>query len=86
MELHFKKSFLKLYKKLSPQEQLKVDQTLVEFQIDPHHANLRNHGLKGAMKGQRAISSGFELRIIYREEGGHAVVYLIKTGAHNQVY
>jgi addiction module RelE/StbE family toxin len=86
MELQFKKSFAKSYQKLSSQEQLKVDQALVGFQEDPHQPHLRNHALKGTMKGQRAISAGFDLRIIYREEGEHAVVHLIKTGTHNQVY
>ncbi len=86
MELHFKKSFTKSYQKLSSQEQIRVDQALVEFQKNPHQTDLRNHTLKGTLKGQRAISAGFDLRIIYREEQEHAVVHLIKTGTHNQVY
>ena len=86
MELHFKKSFTKAYLKLSAQEQTKVYEALADFQQDPHQAHLRNHALKGTLNGQRAISAGHDLRVIYREEDDHAVVYLLKTGTHNQVY
>lgn len=86
MELHFKKGFTKSYSKLSAQEQLKVDEALVDFQENVDQPHLRNHALKGKMKGQRAFSAGHDLRVIYREEGDHAIVYLLKTGTHNQVY
>jgi addiction module RelE/StbE family toxin len=86
MELHFKKGFVKSYQKLSLQEQKKVDQSLSEFQEDPHQLHLRNHALKGKLQGQRAFSAGFDLRVLYREEDDHAAVYLLKTGSHNQVY
>jgi len=77
---------MKSYQKLSLQEKQKVDQSLSEFQEDPHQPHLRNHALKGSMKSQRAFSAGFDLRIIYREEDDHTVVHLLKTGSHNQVY
>ena len=86
MELRFKKSFTKSYLKLSEQEQGKVDEAISDFQKDAHQDHLRNHPLKGSMKGQRAFSAGHDLRVIYREEDDHAVVYLLKTGSHNQVY
>ena len=86
MDLHFKKSFTKSYLKLSAQEQRKVDEALADFQEDRQQAHLRDHALKGTMKGQRAFSAAHDLRVIYREEDNHAVVYLLKTGTHNQVY
>ena len=86
MDIRFKKGFTKSYKKLSQQEQGKVDAALEVFREDPFEPILRNHELKGNLKGKRAISAGFDLRIIYSEEGDHAVVYLLKTGTHNQVY
>lgn len=86
MEIHFKRSFTKSYEKLSAREQQKVDYAVFLFQQTPFQEELKNHALKGSMEGQRAFSAGFDLRIIYREEGDHAVVYLIKTGSHNQVY
>jgi addiction module RelE/StbE family toxin len=86
MELHFKKSFTKSYLKLTAHEQDKVDEAISDFQEDAHQDHLRNHALKGILKGQRAFSAGFDLRVIYREEDDHAVVYQLKTGSHNQVY
>jgi mRNA-degrading endonuclease YafQ of YafQ-DinJ toxin-antitoxin module len=56
------------------------------FQENPLSPQLKNHVLKWDKNGLRAISAGFDLRILYREEWGHAIVFLIKTGTHNQVY
>ncbi len=47
---------------------------------------LRNHGLTGKLRGLRAISAGYDLRIVYEEEGGHACVLLLNTGTHDEVY
>ena len=63
-----------------------MNAALMVFRKDPFQPSLRNHELKGNLAGKRAISVGFDLRIIYSEEGDHAVVYLLKTGTHNQVY
>ena len=86
MKILFRKQFTKSYGKLSVSEQFLVNQSLEIFEKDPFHSKLNNHALKGKLQGQRAFSAGFDLRILYREEGGHAVVYLLKTGSHNQVY
>jgi addiction module RelE/StbE family toxin len=86
MQIFIRKGFTKSYSKLSPRDQNLVNEALVVFEENPFQEELKNHALKGSMKGQRAFSAGFDLRIIYREEGDHAVVYLIKTGSHNQVY
>ena len=86
MQVFVRKSFRKSYVKLSERERKLVDDRLSLFREDPFHPDLKNHALKGALKGQRAISAGFDLRILYRQEGEHTVVYLLKTGTHNQVY
>jgi addiction module RelE/StbE family toxin len=86
MNLRFKKSFSKSYKKLSSSDKERVDIAMLSFQQDPFQKELSNHALKGSMQGLHAFSAGFDLRVIYREEGDHAVVYLLKTGSHNQVY
>ncbi len=52
----------------------------------PFHPVLRNHGLTGKLRGLRAISAGYDLRIVYEEEGGHARVLLLNTGTHDEVY
>jgi mRNA-degrading endonuclease YafQ of YafQ-DinJ toxin-antitoxin module len=52
----------------------------------PFHPALKNHGLTGKLRGLRAISAGYDLRVVYEEEGGHATVLLLNTGTHNKVY
>ena len=86
MELHFSKAFVKAYRKLSLGDQKKVDAAILLFQRNPFHSALRNHPLKGRLLGKRAISAGFDLRVIYREENEHTLVLLLNTGTHNQVY
>ena len=86
MTIFFRKGFTKSYAKLSAGEKALVNQALEAFEKNPFHPDLKNHALKGKLAGKRAFSAGFDLRILYREEGGHAVVYLLKTGTHNQVY
>jgi len=86
MELRFQKSLAKSYKKLSLLDMHRVDSAVKIFQENPFSESLRNHALKGKIEGQRAFLAGFDLRVIYREEGDHAVVYLLKTGSHSQVF
>jgi mRNA-degrading endonuclease YafQ of YafQ-DinJ toxin-antitoxin module len=38
------------------------------------------------LKGLRAFSAAFDLRVVYREEGGSITIILIDVGTHNQVY
>lgn len=86
MKLFYQKSFLKSYQKLNLQDRRKVDQAIRLFEENPVHPDLKNHHLRGNLAGKRAFSAGFDLRILYREEGDHVIVYLLKTGSHNQVY
>jgi mRNA-degrading endonuclease YafQ of YafQ-DinJ toxin-antitoxin module len=52
----------------------------------PFPPTLKNHGLTGKLRGLRAISAGYDLRVVYEEEGGHATVLLLNTGSHDEVY
>ena len=61
MNMRFKKGFAKSYKKLSQQEQTKVDTALAAFREDPFQPSLRNHELKGKLSGKRAVSAGHDL-------------------------
>jgi len=86
MEINFTKSFKKAYSKLSATDRLRVDKALVLFIEDRANPVLRDHALKRKLEGRFSFSAGRDLRIIYREEGGFAVVFLINVGSHNQVY
>lgn len=86
MRIVSRKSFDKAYVRLSAKQKQSVDEALFLFAESPSDAKLRDHALKGKMKGSRAFSAGFDLRIIYKEEGGFIVVILIDVGSHNPVY
>lgn len=38
------------------------------------------------MKGGCSLSAGFDLRIIFEERDGYAVVIMIAVGTHEEVY
>jgi mRNA-degrading endonuclease YafQ of YafQ-DinJ toxin-antitoxin module len=86
MEFIHTKSFRKAFAKLSPVQQDAVQTAVKQYQDDRTHPALRDHALKGRMKEFRAFSAGWDLRVIYREEGGFITIILIDAGSYNQVY
>lgn len=86
MELVFQKSFVRQYQKLREQQKTQIDDALARFVDDPHSSILRNHALRGQFKGLRSIDAAFDLRVIFKEEGGYMVVYLLQVGTHSQLY
>jgi len=86
MKVTAHRKFLKAYDKLNIEQQRAIDEALGRFGDNRHDPALHDHTLKGRMKGLRAFSAGFDLRVIYREEGGFITVILLDAGTHNQVY
>jgi addiction module RelE/StbE family toxin len=86
MEVIYSKAFRKALAKLVPRDFMAVENAVTLFQGDRWHPALRDHALKGKMKNLRAFSAGFDLRIIYRDEGGFITITLLDVGTHNQVY
>lgn len=86
MDIRRSKSFLKSYSALSPVQKERVRIATEEFTADRSNPALRDHPLKGRMKGLRSFSASWDLRVIYREEGGFITVILLDVGSHNQVY
>lgn len=80
------RKFLKAYGKLNLEQQSAIDEALLQFGENRYDPTLHDHPLKGKMKGLRAFSAGFDLRVIYREEGDFITVILLDGGTHNQVY
>lgn len=68
MKILFAKTFTKKYWKLPEALRERVNNTIAIFRKDPLAPSLRNHPLKGDMKGQHSFSAGFDLRIILRNE------------------
>ena len=86
MKIEAHRHFLKAYRSLPARQQTAVDNAIQQFAADRAQPMLADHALKGKMKGLRSVSAGFDLRVIYREEGGFVTVILLDTGTHNQVY
>lgn len=86
MQIYFKKTFIKQYKRLQSSQQKKVDQALEFFEKNPLDTKLKNHGLVGKLQGKRAISAGFDLRIVFEIQGEYITVTMLAVGTHNQVY
>ena len=79
-------SFDRAYNKLTDENKKRVDSALQLFMIDPFDRRLWNHKLTGSKSGLRSFSAGYDLRILYKEQQGHAIVLLIKVGRHHEVY
>lgn len=86
MDIRFTNSFSKAYQKLSDRDKLRVDEAIRLFRSDPFFWKLSNHKLQGTMKGKRAISAGFDLRIIFEERDGYMIVLMLDVGKHEGVY
>lgn len=86
MTLHTTSRFDKAFSRLAARDKQRVEAALTLFMDQPFHPALRNHGLTGKLRGLRAISAGYDLRIVYEEEAGHARVLLLNTGTHDNVY
>lgn len=86
MQIYFKKTFLKQYKKLQKRHRENVDQAIERFKENPHDPSLKNHALVSKLLGKRSIVAGFDLRIIFEVEGDYITVIMLGVGSHNQVY
>ncbi len=86
MDIQYHRNFTKAFLKLSTKIQDKVESVLEIFQNDPHASQLDNHVLHGKQKGERAISVGGNLRIVFIEKNNYEFVELLNIGSHTQVY
>lgn len=86
MKIITHKKFDKAFVKLTSEQRTSVKQAIATFESNRLDPNLRDHSLKGKMKGLRAFSAGWNLRVIYREEGGFVTIILLDAGTHAQVY
>jgi addiction module RelE/StbE family toxin len=80
------KKFDKAFVNLTVDQRAAVKQAIITFETNRFDLNVRDHALKGKMKGLRSFSAAWDLRVIYREEGGFITIILLDVGTHNQVY
>jgi addiction module RelE/StbE family toxin len=80
MTLIYTKHYERAYKKLSQAQREQANDAIRLFEKDPMTPALKNHLLKGQLKGIRSIKAGYDLRILYTEEGGHTVIFSLRWG------
>ncbi len=86
MKVIYTKQFIKSFNKLSAKQKTLTEEVLVLFMRSPFERELKNHKLSGPLKGLCAFSVSSDIRVIFREEYGYTLVFLINIGTHNQVY
>lgn len=86
MKIVYHRRFNKQLAKLERHEKLAVAEAIELFAQAPFDSRLRNHPLKGDMTGQRSISAGYDLRIIFEEQDGYMIVLMLAVGTHEEVY
>lgn len=86
MKINFTKQYLTDFRLLSRQDKESV-LTALELSIEnPVHPALANHSLEGNLKGKRAISADYDLRILFRADSEYGTVDLVAVGNHDKVY
>lgn len=86
MNIEYGKKFVKQFDRMGKRDQKSVRDAVAKFTQDPFDPSLKNHKLHGKLAGSRSISAGYDLRIIFKEEGGYVRVLMLAVGNHNNVY
>jgi mRNA interferase YafQ len=85
----FKRAYRKFVKRNSNLQE-RIEETLVQMQLDVFAADLGTHKLEGKLVGLRACSCGYDCRIVFSiekdEETEHEVIVLLDVGTHDEVY
>ncbi|MEO0017672.1 MAG: Bacterial toxin of type toxin-antitoxin system, YafQ [Verrucomicrobiota bacterium] len=85
MKITTHKKFDKAFVKLTVDQRTAVKQAIAAFETNRLDPQLCDRALKGKMKGLRAFAA-WDLRVIYREEGGFITIILLDAVTHSQVY
>jgi addiction module RelE/StbE family toxin len=84
MQVRFKTSFHKDYRKLAKPLREKCDERLMLFQAERSHSLLDDHPLHGEYTGCRSVNIIGDYRAIYFEEKG--AFWFIRVGTHAELY
>lgn len=86
MEIRFHKKFDKQFARLTPKQKELVIQKIEVFCNNPFESELKNHALRGNLKGERSFSVSCDLRVIFEEIDNYVLVMMLDIGSHNRVY
>jgi plasmid maintenance system killer protein len=82
MEVAYKPSFLRQFKKLPKDLQDEASEKLDAFKRVERHAHLRVHALRGAMAGRFSFSVNYRYRIVFMWETRGKSAILLAIGDH----
>ncbi|MBI2464125.1 type II toxin-antitoxin system mRNA interferase toxin, RelE/StbE family [Candidatus Peregrinibacteria bacterium] len=85
LKADYHRDFKKDFKKLHPQEKERFQKKFLTFLQNPQNPELRDHALKGLLRGKRSFSITGDVRVIYRYLDKNSII-LLRIGTHNQVY
>lgn len=82
MEVSFKPSFVRQFKRLDPALQQEVVEKIEQFKDRRNHKSLRVHKLKGRLAGRYSFSVNYKDRIVFHYETKDRAV-LLAVGDHD---
>lgn len=83
LKVVYTKSFLRQYKKLTPNIKTKTKQAIKKFQKNPKDESLKSHKLNGSLADFYSFSVDYNLRIVFElDKKGNRAVFL-KIGSHD---
>lgn len=82
MDIYFKPTFVRHYKRLDPALQIEVEEKLALFRDPENHAQLKVHKLKGRLRGRYSFSVNYKTRIVFVYLSKREVV-LLAVGDHD---
>jgi plasmid maintenance system killer protein len=82
MEVAFKASFIRQFKKLPNTLQEEAHEKIALFKDSKNHAQLRVHKLKGELAGKLSFSVNYRYRIIFMWEVQNTSAILLAIGDH----
>ncbi len=82
IEITYKPTFIRQYKKLPQELQQEIKEKIQLFQKDHAHSFLKVHKLRGPLKGFLSFSVNYKYRIIFQYESKIEVV-LLAVGDHD---
>jgi len=82
MEILYKPSFLRDFKKLPAAVQVEAREKIALFKDPAHHERLRVHKLKGKLHAFHSFSVTYSHRIVFQFESKERVVFLA-IGTHD---
>lgn len=84
MIIEYSKDFLKDIKSLNQEQKNQLRNRILLFQNKPSHPQLKNHPLKGKLKGFHSINITGDIRAIYTCL--EKTIKFVRLGTHSQLY